>query len=243
LEASSLLGMNLSTIQASRLQRTALVALLLGCALGPLVWILVDPLDDSSGPTAEARAEVRAPDSEKSGRVNESVGISGNQVFGTERTRVLPQPRIGPAAESQAPIIDTTGRDANPSVQEPSDLLMIDPTGCHDVVVPASLYELTDGFLLIYHPNGRPAEFGRWDGWWRQGQWDCYDEDGNLTMSAHFVHGFAEGLSSLWYPNGMLASQAETRRGQFHGSRVHWNPDGSFNAELSGQYVDGVKID
>ncbi len=71
----------------------------------------------------------------------------------------------------------------------------------------------------------------------------CFEEDGIQTILTFYVDGYAEGLGSSWHPNGRLARQAEIRRGKFHGSRVHWGPDGSFDGELSGFYVDGVKQD
>lgn len=108
--------------------------------------------------------------------------------------------------------------------------------------VSADRYTLHNGYLTILHPDGSPAERGNWDGKLRQGDWEYFSEEGQLELQSFYVDGVAEGHGTLWYPDGRVADRAVVRNGELHGTRVRWNRDGSLDAELSGEYVDGVKV-
>jgi hypothetical protein len=133
-------------------------------------------------------------------------------------------------------------RGESPAIEEERpDLVLEDPSGGRHEVLPASRYRIEDGRLAILHPSGGVAESGAWDGRWKQGVWQYFDEAGRRTLEGAYVDGRASGPWVRWRADGTVAEEAETVAGEFHGWRRVWRDDGSFDDALSGPYVRGAR--
>ncbi|MBI1382863.1 MAG: hypothetical protein GC161_17455 [Planctomycetaceae bacterium] len=108
--------------------------------------------------------------------------------------------------------------------------------------IPADGYTLHNGYLTVLHTDGSPAERGNWDGKYRQGDWEYFSEEGHLELQSFYVNGIAERQGTRWYPDGRVEGHASILNGKFHGPRMQWNRDGTLDAEVSGEYVHGVKV-
>lgn len=122
------------------------------------------------------------------------------------------------------------------------------------------------GEYTSFHPNGGAWETGRFDHGAKVGTWRAYHENGQLRDEGEFengraeglarlwdaeghllretmMHGPAEGPASSWYTNGQLESQGGYSSGRREGPWRFWLPDGSVDAERTGNYATDRKLD
>ena len=78
----------------------------------------------------------------------------------------------------------------------------------------------------------------------RSGEWTYWTEEGRVQQQGAYEDGERSGRWIEWYEDGVtLRSEVSWERGKKSGAAVYRNRDGTVNAQLSGTYREGVKVD
>ena len=64
-----------------------------------------------------------------------------------------------------------------------------------------------------------------------------------IESEGGFLNGLMQGPWKRWHRNGQVAGEGRLEAGMFEGPWQAWNEDGSVNAQQTGTYHEGVKVE
>lgn len=77
----------------------------------------------------------------------------------------------------------------------------------------------------------------------RDGPWTFFDDNGQRLSEGSFREGREDGAWVFFHPNGQLASKGAFENGEREGRWLFFKPNGTDDAQRSGLYRAGVRID
>ena len=96
------------------------------------------------------------------------------------------------------------------------------------------------GLLGAWWSLGDENELRAWEA---NGVQASYFADGRLESEATFQGGLRHGPAAEWYSDGSRASSGRYEHVKREGPWTFWRADGSLDAERSGLYVNGCRVD
>lgn len=102
------------------------------------------------------------------------------------------------------------------------------------------------GAFKFYHPNGQVEQEGKFN---EHGQFDgdinCYDPQGNLIQTDHYINGQLSGMSKRYYANGKLKETFANFEGKRHGPDIFYTSNGELLRQKHFEYgqLDGSQFE
>ena len=102
---------------------------------------------------------------------------------------------------------------------------------------------ILEGYWVRYRDDGQLRDKGTYKNGERDGPWVSYNKDGQLSYKETYKDGEMHGPYADYWSNGQLWEEGTYKDGKKDGPWVGYNKDGTVDDELTGTYVDGVKVD